>query len=159
MEYTSINEKNREQINAFISERWFSTEIIIRGESVDMTKVDGIIAMEGEKIAGLLTYVVYGDTCEITSLDSIIEHQGVGSALIQRVIAQAKSMNCKRMILVTTNDNINALRFYQRRGFDMARLYHNALDVSRRMKPSIPFIGNNGILLMHEIEFELTLTQ
>lgn len=58
---------------------------------------------------------------------------------------------------LTTNDNINAIRFYQKRGFDMARFYHNALNVSRKLKSQIPIIGDNGIPLQHEIEFEYCL--
>ena len=59
--------------------------------------------------------------------------------------------------MITTNDNIQAIRFYQRCGFDMAHLYHNALNLSRKLKPEIPFIGANGIPLMHEIEFVMDL--
>lgn len=57
--------------------------------------------------------------------------------------------------MITTNDNINAIRFYQKRGFDMAGFFRNALDVSRRLKPEIPLIGENSIPLRHEIEFEM----
>ena len=39
----------------------------------------------------------------------------------------------------------------------MARLYRNALDVSRRLKPEIPLVGEHGIPLRHEIEFEMIL--
>lgn len=60
-------------------------------------------------------------------------------------------------MLITTNDNINAIRFYQKRGFDMARLFRNALEASRRLKPEIPLLGENDIPLRHEIEFELLL--
>lgn len=59
------------------------------------------------------------------------------------------------IVLITTNDNINAIRFYQKRGFDMAHLFRNAMDISRKLKPEIPLIGENSIPLRHEIEFEL----
>lgn len=39
----------------------------------------------------------------------------------------------------------------------MVRLYHNALNISRKMKPEIPLIGENSIPLRHEIEFELSI--
>ena len=158
MEYVSINQQNRQQINAFISERWLSTDMIIRGKKIDMTKSDGIAAMENGGIIGLLTYAIRGGICEITSLDSLTEGRGIGTALINRVIRMAKESGCRRIIVVTTNDNINAIRFYQKRGFDMARFYRNALDISRKMKPEIPLIGDHGIPLRHEIEFELNLT-
>lgn len=124
-----------------------------------MTKVDGIAALENGDIVGLLTYTVHERVCEITSLDSLIEGKGIGTSLINKVIYIAKERNCEKIIAVTTNDNINAIRFYQKRGFDMAHLYHNALDISRKMKPSIPFIGDNEIPLKHEIEFEINVAK
>ncbi|HEX2986226.1 MAG TPA: GNAT family N-acetyltransferase [Caproiciproducens sp.] len=150
-----INAENRGRANSFISEHWFSTDMVIRGTIIDMTKVDGIIALENGDIIGLLTYTIRDDVCEMTSLDSLIEGKGIGTTLINKVIRIAKEGGCHKIIVVTTNDNINAIRFYQKRGFDMAKLYHNALDVSRKIKPSIPLIGDNGIPLKDEIEFEI----
>ena len=60
-------------------------------------------------------------------------------------------------MLITTNDNLSALQFYQKRGFDMSRLYHNAVDKSRKIKPQIPLTGANGIPIRHEIELEMKL--
>ena len=91
------------------------------------------------------------------SLDSLTEKQGIGTALLNMVIQKAKEKDIQKIILITTNDNINAIRFYQRRGFDMVNLYRNMLDVSRKPKPEIPFIGENEIPLRHEIEFEMIL--
>ena len=157
MEYISVNPQNRAAVPAFISEHWLTTEMIIRGNVVDMTQVDGIVGMDGEEIAGLVTYTIEGDTCEITSLNSLKEKMGIGSSLIERVLETARREHCRRVIVVTTNDNIGAIRFYQKRGFDMARFSHNALDISRRLKPEIPLIGEDGIPLRHEIEFEYSL--
>lgn len=94
---------------------------------------------------------------EILSLDSLQENQGIGSKLVQNVIYEAKERKLQKIVLITTNDNINAIRFYQKRGFDMVHLFHNAMDVSRKLKPEIPLIGENSIPLRHEIEFELSI--
>lgn len=131
--------------------------MVIRGTIIDMTMVDGIVALEKENIVGLLTYLIREKSCEITSLDSLVEGKGIGTSLINKAISIAKESDCKKIIVVTTNDNINAIRFYQKRGFDMVCFYHNALDISRKMKPSIPLLGDNGIPLKHEIEFEINL--
>ena len=104
---------------------------------------------------GLITYIFYDNILEITSLDSLHENQGIGSKLVEAVIHEAKERKLQKIVLITTNDNINAIKFYQKRGFDMVRLFHNALDVSRKLKPEIPLIGENSIPLRHEIEFEL----
>ncbi len=159
MEYLPVDERDRRQVNRFIAGHWFSTDMIVRGTRIDLAKADGIAVWDGGEIAALLTYAVRGGICEILSLDSTVEEKGIGTALVERAIEIAKRNRCKKVIVVTTNDNIAAIRFYQKRGFDMARLYHNALDVSRKMKPEIPLTGENGIPLKHEIEFEMDLTE
>ena len=90
-------------------------------------------------------------------MDSMRENQGIGTMLLNRVIEEARKLEYRKIVLITTNDNINAMRFYQKRGFDMVHLFHNALEISRKLKPEIPLIGENSIPLMHEIEFEMIL--
>lgn len=159
MEYLPVGGKNRKQADAFLAERWFSTEMVVRGEKIDLTKADGIAALEDGRILGLLTYLVRGGVCEITSLDSLAENRGIGTALIRKAIRIAGECGCRKVVVVTTNDNIRAIRFYQKRGFDMAAFRRNALDVSRKLKPEIPLVGDDGIPLRHEIEFELELSR
>ena len=151
MIFEAICPENRERINRFIEEHWFTTTMVVRGREIDMTRVDG-----GE-IVGLATFLFYDGLCEIVSLDSLRENQGIGTALLTRVLAQARQRGCAKAVLITTNDNLRAMGFYQKRGFDMVALYRNALDVSRRLKPETPAIGENGIPLRHEIEFEKEL--
>ena len=66
--------------------------------------------------------------------------------------------NCTRLWLITTNDNIPALIFYQNRGFNLVAIHKNALEFSRRLKPEIPMIGLDGIPIRDEIELEMMLT-
>ena len=153
----TISSENRKEINDFIMSHWFSTVMVVRGELVDMTILDGFVMYEGEKIIGLITYKIKASECEIMSLDSLMENQGIGTTLVKKVIEIAMYNKCNRIKLITTNDNINALRFYQKLGFDMTKIYHNALDISRKLKPSIPLLGEFNIPLKHEIEFEMDL--
>lgn len=157
MECERINNLNRNLINTFIKEHWYTTTMIIRGRVIDMTKTEGFFFRDGENIIGLITYIVYDNILEITSLDSLRENQGIGSKLVETVIHEAKERKVRKIVLITTNDNINAIRFYQRKGFDMVHLFRNALDISRKLKPEIPLIGENSIPLRHEIEFELSI--
>ena len=83
MKYLPVTVHNRQQINTFISQRWFSTQMIIYGETVDMTRVDGVVAMESDEIIGLITYRIRDAICEITSLDALWEGQGIGTALLE----------------------------------------------------------------------------
>lgn len=155
MEYTSIDKSNRELINSIISEHWYTTEMVVRGKIIDMSKADGIIASENNTIFGIITYNIENEICEIISIDSFDQKKGIGTELIDRVVNIAKKHKCIKVIAITTNDNINSIGFYQKRGFDMANLYHNALDISRKLKPEIPLIGENSIILKHEIELKL----
>ncbi len=157
MGYERIDSRNRQLVNSFLKEHWYTTTMVIRGEEIDMTQTEGFYLAEKEKVLGLITYMVYEDILEITSLNSLRENQGVGSKLMELVVQEAKERRLRKIVLITTNDNINAIRFYQKRGFDMARLFRNALEASRRLKPEIPLLGENDIPLRHEIEFELLL--
>jgi len=95
--------------------------MIIGGEIVDMTRVEGIAAMDGDEIAGLITFRISDGICEITSLDSLCEGQGIGTALLEQVIEIARDNECLKVSVITTNDNINAIRFYQKRGFNLVK--------------------------------------
>jgi ribosomal protein S18 acetylase RimI-like enzyme len=81
----------------------------------------------------------------------------VGSALIEAATQAARRVGCRRLWLITTNDNTHALRFYQKRGFVIAAIHVNALEKARRLKPEIPLIGEDGIPLRDEIELEMIL--
>lgn len=158
MDIKIISSENRNQINEFIKLHWFSTDMVVRGEIVDMTTTNGFVMYNDGEIIGVVTYRIKASECEIMSLDSLREKQGIGATLLNKVIEAAKDENCLRVKLITTNDNINALRFYQKRGFDMLNLYCNALDISRKLKPSIPLTGDFGITLRHEIEMSLDIS-
>ena len=157
MEWKRISTSDRTLVDEFIRQQWYTTTMIIRGKEVDMTQTEGFYVKEQEDIIGLITYLVSDDVLEVTSLNSLRENQGIGSKLVDAVIREAKDRKLKKILVVTTNDNINAIKFYQKRGFDMACLYHNALDISRKIKPEIPLIGDHSIPLRHEIEFELLI--
>jgi len=108
----------------------------------------------GEKV-GLLTYEIIGDQCEVVTLDAFTQFSGVGTALMQHAIDAARSAGCRRIWLITTNDNLDAIRFYQKRGFTIAAVHVNAIAHSRTLKPSIPLVGNYGIPIRDEVELEM----
>lgn len=111
-------------------------------------------------VIGLATYRIDGAACELMSLDSLREGRGVGSALVDAVIGLASSVGCARLTLVTTNDNLNALRFYQKRGFRLRALCPGAVDAARReLKPAILLQGENDIPIRDEIELEMEIEQ
>lgn len=157
MEILQIDPTNRAMIDAFIIREWFTLQMVVHGERIDLGTADGWYACEDDDILGLITYRISEDEMEILSLDSLRENRGIGTALLSRALSKAKADGLKRVTLITTNDNLRAMQFYQKRGFDMVKLDRNALEQARRLKPEIPLIGLNGIPLRHEIEFALTL--
>ncbi len=142
------------RLREFWIQRWGADYIIVHGETIRYDEVEGFIF--GNWL-GLLTFLVRGDECEITSLDSLEEGRGIGTTLIEAMIAEAKKRKCRRLFLITTNDNLRALGFYQKRGFELAALHRGAVNESRKLKPSIPLLGDNNIPLRDEIELELPL--
>lgn len=142
---------------AFIAEHWGSAMMVVRETLYDATTLPGFVAVDGETVVGLVTYRIDGDDTEVMSLDSLREGQGIGWALLQAVMDAARAAGCPRLRLVTTNDNLHALRFYQRRGFRLIALRPDAVTRSRRLKPEIPLLGHDGIPLRDEIELEITL--
>jgi GNAT superfamily N-acetyltransferase len=158
MEFVRIDEGNRESVNAFLRKHWFSTDMVIRGTVVDLTRAEGFLSFgDGGDIDALITFLVTDSVCEVTSLDSLTRGRGAGTALIRAVAETARKRGCARVIVTTTNDNIRAIRFYQNRGFKLSNIYRDSLTAARRIKPEIPLTGENGVPLRHEIELELQL--
>lgn len=157
MDIYQISQTNRKEIDDFIIRQWFSLQMVVHGESIDLGTADGWYAYQDDEVVGLITYRVSDDMMEILSLDSLNEQHGVGTALLNMAVSYARNNGISKITLITTNDNLSALRFYQKRGFDMTRLFCNAVDQSRKLKPEIPLIGIDGIPLKHEIELEMSL--
>ncbi|WP_033166068.1 GNAT family N-acetyltransferase [Clostridium sp. KNHs205] len=157
MELIKIDKGIRKAVTAAIIENWGSSIIVTRGMIYNTEELDGYAAMENDSLIGIITYFIQGLECEVISLDSFKENRGVGTSLLNAVISHAKVNSCRRIFLITTNDNTSAMRFYQKRGFDFTALYHNAIEKSREIKPQIPQFGFEGIPIKHEIEFEMEL--
>jgi N-acetylglutamate synthase-like GNAT family acetyltransferase len=131
------------------------------GELHDPVGDDALLAEDdGDALVGVLTYRVNGMDCEVTTLYAAAPGRGIGSALMESALATARAAGCDRIWLVTTNDNVDALRFYQRRGFRLAELHPGAVDASRAtLKPSIPEVGDHGIPLHDELVLEQWLVK
>lgn len=153
----SVAASDREWIRSFIQARWGAVYVIAHGEIYHPDTLPGFIAEVDGASAGLVTYQVDGPACEIVTIDSTQPGLGVGSALIDAMCAEARRAGCCRLWLVTTNDNLPALGFYQRRGFRLAALRPGAVDAARRLKPSIPQVGHDDIPIHDEIELEMRL--
>ena len=143
-------------IAQFITERWGAEFVADHYEVFHCRDLPGFVAFEADDKVGLLTYKIVAGDCEVVSLDSLRQCMGIGTGLIDAVKAAAAESGCKRLWLVTTNDNMNALRFYQKRGFVLVKINRNAIEFARNLKP-VPLVGADGIPLRDEIELEMML--
>jgi GNAT superfamily N-acetyltransferase len=142
-------------IEKILSERWGGVKVIVHSEIFDASSLPALIA--GDK-AGLVTFRIHRSGqikfAELMTLDAVRANQGVGTALIEALISKLQTEMVPILRVATTNDNLNALRFYQRRGFRITRVRPGAVDKSRLIKPSISLIGEYGIPIRDEIELE-----
>ncbi|MFH2008737.1 MAG: GNAT family N-acetyltransferase [bacterium] len=148
---------DREWVQGLLVEHWGETRVVSRGRVHQAELLPGFVAVRDGARCGLLTYRVEGGELEVVSLNALTAGQGVGTSLLVAAAEAAREAGCRRLWLITTNDNLAALRFYQRRGLHLAALHRSALDVSRRLKPSIPRLGIDGIPLRDELELEVIL--
>jgi GNAT superfamily N-acetyltransferase len=153
----AATEADRGWIERRLEQSWGSTTIVGRGTAHDAARLPALLAVQGDDIVGLATHRIAGGECELVALDALREGQGIGSALLAGVAVQAGRRGCHRLWLITTNDNLNAIRFYQRRGLRLVAVHRGGVDDARRLKPSIPLIGEHGIPIHDELEFELEL--
>ncbi|HLG79248.1 MAG TPA: GNAT family N-acetyltransferase [Ktedonobacteraceae bacterium] len=143
-------------VKDFVLQHWGAPTMVVHGVLYTMDELPGLVALsENEEVVGLLTYTIQGQSCEIVSLDSLRPREGIGGILVQTVVQHARELGCTRLWLITTNDNLNALRFYQKRGFVLSALHRNAVEQARTLKPQIPLLGNDDIPLRDELELEM----
>jgi len=149
-----ISEKNRQQVIEFFRKHWGSSQMIISSGTYDCAMLDGYVYVEDAAIIGLVTYVLHAGSLEIISLDSIQEGKGIGSRLMAEVEQFAMEHTIPEIELITTNDNLQALKFYQKRGYRITHIFQNAVMEARKVKPTIPLIGNDGIPLLDELKLQ-----
>lgn len=152
-----IEEADLSTITTYVTEHWGETALVVHGEVFHMQDLDGVKAVLNDSIVGFLHYQVRDEECEILTLASLHDGIGVGSALLDSVEHIARNNHCRILSLITTNDNLHALGFYQRRGFYFAELFPGQVDLSRKIKPSIPEMGMNNIPIRDELRLVKTI--
>jgi ribosomal protein S18 acetylase RimI-like enzyme len=143
--------------HASLRRHWGSTVVARQGELVDAADLPGFVALLDETPAGLVTVARRGEELEVVTIHVEQEDRGVGQALMDAVHDHARRTGVRRIWLTTTNDNVRAIRFYQRWGMDLVALVRDGVAASRAVKPSIPACGRDGIPIRHELELELRL--
>jgi ribosomal protein S18 acetylase RimI-like enzyme len=121
------------------------------GRSHHVDAVDALIAWRGDRRVGAATFVVRNVEAELVTLNAEPRGEGIGSLLLQAFEARVAEQGAVRAMLVTTNDNLEALRLYQRYGYRLEALRVGAVDRARHQKPAIPLLGHHGIALHDEL--------
>jgi GNAT superfamily N-acetyltransferase len=152
-----LDESERAWLADRLEAGWGAVHIARLWELRDASVLPALVAERDGEPVGLLTYEVVGDELEVMSIESWDEGSGVGSALLAAAVSVAIEAGCRRVWLITTNDNLRALRFYQRRGMRLVAVHRDAVVAARALKPSIPLVGNDGIEVTDELELELLL--
>ncbi|WP_046214953.1 GNAT family N-acetyltransferase [Paenibacillus wulumuqiensis] len=155
----SISQIPRKDIEDFFVENWGSPEMVISSGTYNCLELEGYAALAADgSICGLVTWVIEMEdrqvehkVCELISLDSLRQGKGIGSQLLKQAEYTAAAAGCTEMQLITTNDNLQALEFYQKRGYVLTALYPDAVSHARLYKPSIPLVADNGIPIRDEL--------
>jgi N-acetylglutamate synthase-like GNAT family acetyltransferase len=139
--------------------QWGGTDYVVsRGRVIHPAELPGFCAVGPDGgLLGIATYEIAGSDCQLVTLHALRRFVGIGTALLATVRETAGAHGCARLWLITTNDNLDALRFYQRRDFELVAVHRDLREVARQLKPSIPLIGDFGIPLRDEIELEVML--
>jgi ribosomal protein S18 acetylase RimI-like enzyme len=154
-----IRAADRDWVIEELVRNWGTAQISSLGVWHDADGLPGFVAWRTGERVGLATHTPpnRGQGCEVITLSSRVEGVGVGGMLLEACVAEARRAGCRRVFLTTTNDNLRAIGFYQKRGWSMVAVHRGAMDRARALKPAIPLVGFNGIPMHDEIEFELGL--
>jgi len=138
-------------IDALI-EAW-GEPVLVRGQAYVFADCEIFVAGDLQGVAA----VSHRDkpVAELVAINAFTPRAGVGTALLEAIVASLDGFSTLR--LTTTNDNLDALRFYQRRDFRLTALRPGAVDEARRRKPTIPIVGDYGLPIHDELDFCLVL--
>lgn len=157
LEVRPVEAEDREWIEKVVEEYWGSSIVVSRGRVHEPTGLQGFVAFKNGFRCGLATYEAVDGVCELVTLNTVLEGEGVGTALVAAVMDAARRAGCSRLWLITTNDNTDGLRFYQKKGFRLTAVHRDAIEASRKLKPEMPDRGRDGIPIRDEIELEMAL--
>ena len=141
-------------IDALLDEEWGGPDQVVDGRAFRPAELPGSIAeIDGERV-GYAALEVQGTIGWIALIHALHPRQGVGRALVDALTDEALDRGCEVMRVVTTNDNVDAQRFYRALGFEIREIRSGAVNEARRIKPAIPLSSADGIPITDEIEFE-----
>jgi ribosomal protein S18 acetylase RimI-like enzyme len=152
----ALRDDERDWAASVIGDSWGDV-VIGGGREHRPAELPAVVAEADGERAGLATYALDGADCELVTLDALTVGGGIGGALVEGVAESARAAGATRLHLITTNDNLPALRLYQRHGFALTAVRADEIAAARRRKPQIPAIGHAGIPIRDELVLERAL--
>ena len=150
MEIRQAGPEDAGWIRGRLIESWGSTRMVLRGELLDVRALEALVEADWR---GLLHYRALAPGLgEIVTLAAFDRLKGIGTALVEAFADRARAAGHAAIVVVTTNDNLDALRFYQARGFILHEVRIGAVIDARKLKPEIPLTGEYDLPIRDEIE-------
>ena len=145
-------------VMALLVREWGAVEVaaLSIGGVIDASELPGWLAESDDEVVGMLTYLVREEVAELVTINAFTGG-GVGAALVAALVEECRARGIRGIHVTTTNDNMRALRFYQRAGFRLAALRVDVMTEVRKLKPEIPSHGFDGIPIRDEIELTMEL--
>ncbi len=154
----AVADSERDAVRDVMTDAWASPVVVVHDDTIDVMELPMLVAIDRSgQLVGVLSYRELVDSYEVVTLNALTARAGIGTALLLAVFERARAAARERVWLITTNDNLDALRFYQRRGMRLVNVDVGAVDRARILKPSIPLTADNGIAIRDELELELRL--
>jgi ribosomal protein S18 acetylase RimI-like enzyme len=158
IEIRRASDVDPEALREHVVRTWHAESVVAHDEAMYPAQHAGFVALRDREIIGHVSYRGEGKRCEIVSIDAQPQHSGIGSMLMEAALQAAREEGYEVVWLTTTNDNLDAIRFYQRRGFRFSALRPGAVDRAREtLKPEIPEVGSYGIPVHDELDLELAI--
>lgn len=154
MKVVHTNDINKQVLIDLFIDNWGDDEMVVSSGTYQLSELPGFVAYDESEIIGVITYIIRNDQIEIISLDSFRENVGIGSQLLKKLEEISEEKDITNISVITRNDNLNALKFYQKRGYNITKVIPNAVEKARKQKPSIPLFAENGIPIRDEIVLE-----
>lgn len=140
-----------------MTDNWGGEPLIVHGQKKFVSPLEGFMACREEKILGFILFERHEKDWEIIVFEVLSKFAGIGTKLLNTLIEYATERQCPELLVMTTNDNLDALRFYQKRGFIITGFHLDIVKKARIMKPSIGELGDYDIPIRDEILMTLTL--
>jgi GNAT superfamily N-acetyltransferase len=157
MQVRPLDDADRPWVGALCRRHFGGDTVAALGRLHQPALLPGLVAWEAGERVGALCFCEDESGAEVVLLAAHRPGRGAGGALLEALEEFGRRQGWERLRLVVSNDNTPALRFYQRRGWDLVALHAGAVERDRLRKPEIPLHGVDGIPLRHALELRLPL--